>query len=75
MKTKNTHVIAYYIWNHPEKRSILLSRNYNSGLFNPFAKKWFENEVLHRFPTAKKISDKTLNGFHFEIQDLIFELQ
>jgi hypothetical protein len=57
-----------------ENKLMLLSRGYSS-LFSEFSKKWFTNEVLHRYPQAKRIEDKSLVGFHYEVGDLIVELK
>ena len=69
------HIIEISIFDSKIKERCILERRYKSHLFNPSALRWFENEVLYRFPEAKKIPDKTLAGFHFNSENYSFELR
>jgi hypothetical protein len=44
-------------------------------MFSKDAQAWFDSNVTTYFPAAKKINDNSLVRYHYDVDDLIFELR
>lgn len=44
------------------------------GTFSKTACKWFDSVIQKEFPGAVKVNDKTLVGYHWELNNLYWQL-
>lgn len=73
METKFLHEIRVRFWNENNSEFTITSKWFKNS-FTKSAYRWFDKDILSRYPNSKKIKDTTIAGYHYEIGDLIFEL-
>jgi hypothetical protein len=75
-KKKHPFTHEIFVINLSDKtETVLLSRGVPYLYHRPYVDQWFANEVYHRYPDAKEINDSSRMGYHFEFENLIFELR